>query len=137
MLLLESRNYLMGLISRQIDLIKYLVVGGGALVIYILGTSLAVEVFNWPIMPSNIGFYLSVTLFSYLGNYYWSFESSGKHSETLMKYIVLAAIGVVLNMAFIYILTHLLNIAIFMSTTLFCAFWPFVSFLVQKAYVYS
>jgi len=127
----------MKLTPTQISFLKYLIVGGGALLIYIVGTSVSVEILNWSVMLSNIGFYTGVTLFSYLCNYYWSFGASGTHIETLAKYVVLAGIGVGLNALFVYVMTPVLNVPIYLSTVMFCVLWPVASFLIQKKYVYN
>jgi len=127
------------LTSREdfIPFIKYLIIGSAVYVFYIVGTSLSVEIFDQPIMFSNIIFYILSIFLAYIANYYWSFQSSQKHKLAFIKYVAVSIIGLSINAVFIYSLSVIFAAPIWLSTTAFSALWPIISFIAQKKFVYK
>lgn len=115
---------------------KYLTIGIGVTLLYIGGTTLTVTVLKWPTLLCNSGFYALSTILSYLANYYWSFKSGASHGKAFAKYLSVALAGFALNALFIYGLSVVLSVPIWMSTTAFSGLWPLVSFFAQKNFVF-
>ncbi len=84
-------------------IIKYGVTG-------VLGTSihfgalfLLVEIYNiGPVKASSFGFILTV-IFSYIVNYFWTFQTGGKHLTTFIKYLIVSCSGLLLNALIMYV----------------------------------
>jgi putative flippase GtrA len=67
---------------------------------------LGVEVLDASVpVSSSVGFMLS-SLLSYVLNYRFTFQSSHPHLHAASRFMVVAAIGVLLNYVVIYILAH-------------------------------
>jgi putative flippase GtrA len=85
------------------QIIKYCTTG-------VLGTALhfgtlffLVEIYEvGPIKASSFGFILTV-IFSYILNYFWTFQTGGKHLTTFIKYLSVSCSGLLLNALIMYI----------------------------------
>lgn len=90
--------------------IKFLGVGGLAtaiqygILILLVETNLAL-----PVVASSIG-YLVSSIANYLLNYYFTFSSSASHSLAIVKFLVVALIGLLINSLLIYVMTEMISI---------------------------
>jgi len=134
--LIASFEAILGSPDKLATFVKYLVIGISVTLLYIGGTTLCVTTLGFPTMPSDIAFYALSTCLSYTANYYWSFRSQANHGKAFTKYITVAVIGLSLNAIFVFILSVVLSVPIWISTTAFSGLWPLVSFVAQKNFVY-
>lgn len=119
-----------------ISIFRYLVTGGGIAAVYILGTTVGVEALDWPVLPTNIGFYALSTVLGYLINYYWTFGSEAPHGSAFVRYLLVAGAGFGLNTAWIALTTVRLGLPVFVTTTIFTGGWAVISFLLQRNFIY-
>lgn len=120
-----------------IPIFRFLVVGGGISLVYILGTTVGVEYFRWPVLPTNIGFYLLSTALGYILNYFWTFGSTTAHGAAFGKYLFVAAIGFALNTGFIAVSSVAFSIPVIITTTIFTGSWAVISFFLQRNFIYK
>lgn len=116
--------------------LRYLIVGAATASIYI-GLLTGLEWGGVPTLAANFVAYAIATLLSYLGTYYWTFESRVDHAVASQKYGVLVSLGVLCNSVFVYILVEKFQIASQIAAVLFLAGWTMVSFLIQKHVVFK
>jgi putative flippase GtrA len=78
-------------------LIRFVLVGGGATLLQFVLLFIFVELgyFN-KILASALSFAISA-VFNYLMNYHFTFASEKSHSETAPKFILVAALGLLIN----------------------------------------
>lgn len=89
---------------------KFLGVGGVAtaiqygILILLVETGLAIAV-----VASTIGYIISGVL-NYTLNYYYTFQSEAKHHSAVVKFIVVAAVGLGINSALVFLLTEVVSL---------------------------
>jgi putative flippase GtrA len=132
----------------MVKFIKFAVIGGAATLLQFFLLGIFVEIFELaPVIASAVSYAVSA-IFNYLANYYLTFASTTSHKQTLPKFIVTAALGLVLSTSlfamFLYILeTHLLLGTKLLETAyliaqLFATLIALVAnFLMHKLWIYK
>jgi putative flippase GtrA len=118
--------------------IKYLSIGGLSTLIQFLLLALLVEFKIAPVVVASAASYFLSSIFNYLANYHFTFESDSSHFHTLPKFAVAVAIGLTVNTllyaCFLKIIGHehyLIAQCLATGITLF------VNYLVNKLWVYK
>jgi len=119
-----------------VAVLRFLVVGGGMSLIYIIGTTIGVEIFDWPILTTNIVFYIIATIIGYLANYFWTFGSTAAHRTAVTKYLTVSVLCFGLNTVFITLVSVVAHIPVVISTTAFMGGWAVISFFLQRNFIY-
>lgn len=81
----------------QHQFFKFLVVGGGATATQYLLLILVVEFTCLGPVPSAIVAYLAGAGVNYLGNYYFTFDSRRQHWQSMLRFVLVALLGLGLN----------------------------------------
>ena len=90
----------------SIAIIKYLLVGLGGYLVYLLLLIGIVEVLDLdPVLASFISF-IPVLIISYILNRNWIFYSEHNYRSTFSRYLVVVCIGMTLNVSIMYIMTY-------------------------------
>lgn len=89
---------------------RYVVVGAVGTVGYVCILKMFVDGLKQePVMSSGISFIL-IVMATYLGNYFWTFQSSTHHFVVLPRFACIALIGFVLNVAIMYLSVDVLGL---------------------------
>jgi putative flippase GtrA len=119
------------------QLSRYLIAGAGTVGLYVGGVWFLTEIVNWPARPVNAGLYISATGLSFLFNYLWVFKSEAKASGALAGFLTLQAFGVLLNIAWVEAGLRFTDIYPWIIAAGFFAAWPFLSFLIQRQFIFN
>jgi len=88
----------------------YVVVGALGTIGYVCVLKMFVDGLKQePVMSSGISFIL-IVIATYLGNYFWTFQSSSHHFVVLPGFAGIALIGFVLNVAIMYLSVDVLGL---------------------------
>lgn len=88
--------------------IKFLSVGGTATLLqYAILIALVETAAATPVLASSIGYVLS-SVYNYLLNYYFTFESAARHHIAAFKFMIVAAIGLTINSSLVFIFTEMI-----------------------------
>lgn len=116
--------------------VKYVVCGLATVAFYVGGVWLISGLTNFPDLWVNSIFYVFATVFGYLLNYFWSFQSDSDHTKSFLKYLIVAAVGIGLNYFAVKYMTMGLGFSLAIAALVFAALWPIFSFVAQKFFVY-
>lgn len=119
------------------QLSRFLIAGGGTVGLYVGGVWLGTEVMNLPVRPVNIFFYVLATAISFALAYIWVFTSQAKKSSALLRYILLQTFGVVCNAAWLEAGLRFTPLYPWIIAAAYFAVWPFISFSVQRKYIFK
>jgi putative flippase GtrA len=131
----------------MVKFIKFAVIGGAATLLQFFLLGLFVELGGLtPVVASAASYALSA-IANYLANYHLTFASHASHRQTLPKFIVTAALGLVLSTslfaAFLYVLenhllagTQLLETAYLIAQLFATLITLAVNFLMHKFWIY-
>jgi putative flippase GtrA len=122
-------------LSRQ--LARYLIAGAGTVGLYVGGVWFLTEIIHWPARPVNAGLYISATGLSFLFNYIWVFASKAKAGGALVSFLALQAVGVLLNLAWVEAGLRFTMLYPWIIAASFFALWPFLSFLIQRHFIFN
>ena len=116
---------------------RFLINGGATVGLYVGGVWFGTEIADLPVRAVNWFFYALATLISFIFAYRWVFSSSAKQGPALLRYVLLALFGLGLNtlwmeggLRFTPILPWIIAAAYFLI-------WPFLSYSVQRHYVFK
>ena len=116
---------------------RFIINGGATICLYVGGVWYGTQIAGLPARPVNWFFYALATLISFTFAYRWVFTSSAQKRSALLRYILLALFGLGLNtlwmeggLRFTPILPWIIAAAYFLI-------WPFLSYSVQRHYVFK
>ena len=119
------------------QLTRFLIAGGATVGLYVGGVWLGTEVLNLPARPVNIFFYVLATSISFALAYIWVFTSQAKKLSALFRYLLLQAFGVACNAAWLEAGLRLTPFFPWVIAAAYFAVWPFISFTVQRKYIFK
>lgn len=114
---------------------RYSVSGAASLLAYIGLLWLLMEATSLPGYIVNAVAYVATSSMNYILNYFWSFDSSEKHSSATKKFLVISLCAAVLNSAFVAALAGT-GVSIIMAGFTFSLLWSLVSFITQKLWAF-
>jgi putative flippase GtrA len=124
--------------QRLRQLVTFAAVGLLATAIQYVILMIGVEFFGQsPTLSSGVGFTVSAVV-NYLLNYRFTFRSSGAHTSTVLRFILVSSVGLLLNVVAMHLLTAVWHVQYvlaqviatgFVFTWTFCgsAFWTFAA----------
>jgi len=116
--------------------IKYLITGTLSVAIYISCLHILHAWVGVGPLISNSSAYAFATVFNYLANCHWAFESESTHFASFAKFTTLVAVGFLGNQIFVLSMSKYLNIDVRVAALLFSALWPLASFIAQRTLVF-
>ena len=116
---------------------RYLTGGLGTILFYVGGVWLGTEVLNLPVRPTNVVFYVTATFIAFLLNSKWVFGSKASAKTTLILFLLLQAFGVIMNIAWVEGGLRLTQLYPWIIAASFFIIWPFLSFSIQKRYIFN
>jgi len=121
--------------SRQIG--RYLTAGLGTVVLYVGGVWFGTEILSLPARPVNVGFYALSTIIAFLLNFKWVFASKSNASTSLILFLIWQGFGVLLNAGWLEAGLRFTSLYPWLIAASFFAIWPFLSFTIQKRYIFN
>ena len=116
---------------------RYLTGGVGTILFYVGGVWLCTEIFGLPVRPSNAALYTAATLIAFALNYKWVFASESHAGRSLVLFGLLQLFGVALNIVWVEGGLRLTPLYPWIIAASFFIFWPFISFTLQKNYIFN
>lgn len=116
---------------------RYLTGGLGTIAFYVGGVWFGTEILNLAVRPTNVVFYVSATLMAFLLNSKWVFDSEAPAKKTLILFLLLQGFGVLMNIAWVEGGLRFTRLYPWIIAASFFAIWPFLSFAVQKRYIFN
>ena len=116
---------------------KFIGVGGAATLFQysLLIIFVELDLLN-PVPASVISFALS-SLLNYLLNYYFTFQSNANHNIAMIRFFLVASIGLIMNASIMYLLVEHLDFHYVVSqlaATVIVLFW---NFIIHKKWTYK
>ena len=119
------------------QLSRFLIAGGATVGLYVGGVWFGTEVMSLPARPVNIFFYALATAISFVLAYKWIFTSTASKKSALLGYLALQAFGVVFNAAWLEVGLRFTPLFPWVIAAAYFAIWPFLSFTVQRKYIFG
>lgn len=119
------------------QLARFLIVGGTTVAFYVGGVWFGTEVMALPARPVNIFFYVLTTIIAFVLAYIWVFSSQANKGRALVRYFMLHGCGVILNALWLEAGLRFTPLYPWIIAAAYFAFWPFISFTIQRRYVFS
>lgn len=123
------------MISTYQQILRFLIIGGGATALQFLLLGVLVELKLLPEVFASATAYALSAIFNYLANYHLTFASRSRHRDTLPKFVLTATLGLGINTiifaaAFFAFGYYLLAQVIATAVTLV------INFLLHKFWIY-
>jgi len=99
-------------------LLRFAIVGGIATLLQYVTLFLSVEYWHWHAVAGSCAGYLLSAIANYLLNYYFTFRSGNRHRVAAMRFIIVAAIGLLLNAAAMALLAEKLRLPYLLAQVL-------------------
>ena len=119
------------------QLLRVLIAGTATVGLYVGGVWLGTEVLHLPARPVNIGFYILATAISFVLAYIWVFTSQASKQSALMRYILLQVFGIICNAAWLEAGLRFTPLYPWIIAAAYFAIWPFISFTVQRKFIFG
>lgn len=117
------------------QLLRFGIVGMGALIVYLLTGFLLLNGIGMELMTANIGAFFVSMIFSYLGHTLWSFEARDENSSRI-KFFVLSVIALTTTMLISYAITEN-GIPSYWGILVTAVVIPSINFPMQKLWVFK
>jgi len=118
-------------------MLRFAISGGLATAVHV---SLFVGLVEWlfvrPVIAAGVAFVVALMV-SYGMNYHWTFSVSGPHRVMLPRFIVVAVLGLLLNLAITYLVVDVLGDWYGYALLLVVIFVPLMTFVLSKLWVFN
>lgn len=131
-------NKISGLIEKylQPEIIRYLFVGAGSALVFMLGSDLMYYLIPQTIIATALGWLIGV-IFSYFAHMRVTFQVEAKHKSYVPKYILLSIINLVYNVVGAWLFHDLIGLGYELSIFIISIIWPLLSYLIMKLFVFT
>lgn len=118
-------------------LLRFAVSGGVATAVHVSVFTSLVEWFALrPLLAATPAF-IAALFFSYGINYHWTFSASAPHQIMLPRFVVVALLGLSLNLIITYLVVDIGHYWYGYALLLIVLFVPLVTFLLSKFWVFN
>jgi putative flippase GtrA len=115
---------------------KFATIGAGATALHVASALLFNSFAGFTALESNFLAFLVASVFTFCGNYFWTFSKAGKFANTIPRFVVLSSSCFVVNQTIVYLVTHTLHMPLWIAMFPVVAFIPAFSFWVSKTRVF-
>jgi putative flippase GtrA len=120
------------------DLIAFVLVGGGALLAYVVLTTLLVGLnLPWPRWVTGAGCYAGLVLPTYLMHRRFSFQSDARHRVALPRYVAVQTLAVGLAALFSWLFYSVFGMASLFGSVLVIVLVSAVNFAVLRLWAFA
>jgi putative flippase GtrA len=118
------------------QLAKFATVGVVATFIHVASALLLNSVFNLSALQANFGAFIIASVFSYLGNWVWTFKGLSKVATSLPRFIILNLLCFALNQSIVYYVVEVSHLPLWLAMIPVGAVIPAVSFWMSRAKIF-
>lgn len=115
---------------------KFVSVGVGATALHVASALLFNSSFGFSSLQSNFLAFLVASIFTFCGNYFWTFSQTGKFSSTIPRFIVLSCGCFAINQSIVYVVTTTMGLPLWIAMIPVVAVIPAFSFWASKTKVF-
>jgi putative flippase GtrA len=115
---------------------KFATVGVGATGIHVASALLFNSFAKFSALQSNFLAFFVASLFTYCGNYFWTFEKTGAISSTLTRFVFLSLSCFAVNQSIVYFVTSVLQLPLGIAMIPVVVVIPAISFWASKTKVF-
>ena len=115
---------------------KFATIGAGATALHVASALLLNGLVGITALKSNFLAFLVASVFTYCGNYYWTFSKTGKIGTTIPRFIVLSSGCFAVNQTIVYVVTSLLHMPLWVAMIPVVAVIPAFSFWASKTKIF-
>jgi len=119
-----------------LQFLKFALVGGVATATHVLAALILFYISGLGAFSANLMGFVSAWLVSYGGNRYWTFVASGPHRVTAPKFLLVSIVGLLLNMAIIYLACDVMNLPFWLGLAIVVAVVPILQFAASRYWVF-
>lgn len=117
--------------------IRFAIVGGGATLIHLVTAATIISYLTLSPLKANLIAFLLAFVFSFLGHYYWSFNSSRNIFSSVFRFIIIALLGFLINNIILVLLLADGYLTELESIFISAMFVPFFTYLLARIWVFS
>lgn len=118
------------------QVVRYLMVGVCAAGTHYATALVAHHLLNIPPTISNFLGFVAGAFVSYLGSYYFTFNSSDAHSNVIPRFILVWLIGIAINVGLFKFLLTQFNVPFALNVFIAIVLTPIASYLMLKFYAF-
>lgn len=119
------------------QLARFLTSGAGVVALYVGGVWVGTEIWNLPPRPVNISFYILSTFIAFILAYKWVFTAQVNPKRALSLFLLWQLVGIGLNAFWVEAGLRYTGLFPWIIAASFFAVWPFLSFSVQRHYIFK
>ena len=112
-------------------LIRYGIVGTAGMVLYFMTLAFLVEIMDLDPVLSSIVAFIFVTVFLYIFNRFWVFESTHGHSYSVPRFLVVSVLALFLNTGVMHLTINILGWAYLLGQLSATVIVPSTNFLLM------
>ena len=123
--------------AARIDLCRFIMVGGLATVVHFIA-ALSLH-HGLEISPLWSNFMAFCTAFSvtYVGNYFWAFESSANHITSSLKSLIVSLTGLCVSQFIVWALTEIARAPFYLTLFVAIMIVPIITFSLNRYWVFK
>ena len=116
---------------------RFIIVGGLATVVhFIAALSLYHGVGLTPLWSNFSAFFIAFSV-TYLGNYFWAFESSTDHVAASIKSLMVSLTGLCVSPSIVWTLTEKAQLPFYLTLVVAIMLVPFITFSLNRYWVFK
>ena len=123
--------------SEVLMLARFVFVGGSVAVIHIGLALTFLFVFKLSPIASNVLAFIIAFIFSFVGQYYWTFKSSVNKKKALLLYFLASVLGFVANNVVLIYMIEMEFVAAHWSIVLSACVIPVVTYTVSRLFIFK
>ncbi|MEP6342199.1 MAG: GtrA family protein [Maricaulaceae bacterium] len=116
---------------------RYLTAGTAVIIFYVSGVWIATDILGLPPRPVNISLYVTATFISFALAYKWVFAATGNPKRALILFCALQLGGIGFNALWVEAGLRFTKIYPWIIAASFFAVWPFISYRIQRQYIFQ
>ena len=122
-------------------LIRFLTAGTAILIFYAGGVWVGTDILGLPARPVNISFYILATFIAFAITYKWVFKANANPEvdpkRALPLFLLWQFIGIILNALWVEAGLRFTDFYPWIIAASFFTIWPFLSFNVQRQFIFK
>ncbi len=119
------------------QLFRFGIVGGLATLMNSGIFLLLVKIVHFPPLLGNLLAFLFAFLISYFGHFIWTFENKEHNYQKLIKFFIIALLGLGINTGFIWWIMHVLHQSAFIAILPMLFVTPLIVFFINRTWVFN
>ncbi len=113
------------------------VIGGLATLVNAAIFIVLVDILHFEPLLGNFLAFLLAVMVSYFGHSWWTFKHKQHSKEKVLKFLLVALIGLGINSTFIWFLMHLLHQSAYIAALPMILITPLATFFINKFWVFK